>query len=153
MKLIWYIYDSKYGNNKFLAEKVKKRLEIKFEVKIGYAKTSKVQEVLKTHPFAIILGGPIRFGLPSFTMKRWIKKFAKYAFKANFYPEKAITYCTAFGDPEKGKIIQDLAIENKIAKVIDSHCAGLLVKDLKGPFKNGEIENFSNHVFNFLTIS
>lgn len=149
MKKLWMIYDTKYGNNAILAHAIKKQLEKDFEVRIGNAQETKPRIVVADRPYALIIGGPIRFGRPSLTINRWIKNFGKTLLKSNYCPEKAEIYCTAFGDPEKVSLIYNLARQKKIAKEIDPNSTALLVEELKGPFKNHEIQKFIDHILHF----
>lgn len=146
MKSIWIIYDTKYGNNKFLANSIQSQLQDKFSIKMGKISEVKPKTVIMDKPYGLIIGGPIRFGNPSLAIQRWIKKMGRELKKKTFCPEKADIYCTALGDVEKGNIINRLAVQYQIAKEINQESFGLLVEELKGPFKINEIKKYSEHL-------
>lgn len=149
MKKIWVIYDTKFGNNRILANEIKDQFDSSFEVHIGYVNAINPKKVLESHPFGLIIGGPIRFGNPSFALKRWINKFGKFCKKLKIRPVKVISYCTAFGDSEKGAIIHDLIRSQNIADQIKDGCTALMVEELKGSFKPSEIQHFIEDLQNF----
>jgi menaquinone-dependent protoporphyrinogen IX oxidase len=73
---IWIIYDSKYGNNKQIAEALGTQFsDDGNDVKVHLAKTVKPKDVIDAD--MLIFGGPIRWGTTSFTMKGWMANFAK----------------------------------------------------------------------------
>lgn len=143
MRKIWIIYDTKYGNNVLLANNLKKMFQGVFLVKSGYAKKIKPKKVLEDHPYGLIIGGPIRFGNPSLTIKKWITDLGKRTQKIGFRPKKIALYCSALNDIDRGQGIFDLAADLSIAEEIYPKCMGLLVEDLKVPFKSEGMLDFT----------
>lgn len=74
---IWIIYDTKFGSNKRVATLVQELLASENEINISYAKDVSPKAVMKTHPQALIFGGPRRMGNISFTLRRWVERFSR----------------------------------------------------------------------------
>jgi len=73
---IWIIYDSKYGNNKQIADVLGTQFsEDGNEVHVHHAKTMKPINAIDAD--LLIFGGPLRWGMISSTMKGWMANFAK----------------------------------------------------------------------------
>jgi flavodoxin len=74
---VWLIYDSKFGNNKNIANKLASYFEDDNEVFVKYAKDISPKEVIKQGIDILLLGGPPRAGMISFTIKSWANKMIK----------------------------------------------------------------------------
>lgn len=72
---IWIIYDSKFGNNKQIAEALAALFKERNEVHVHHAKTVKAKDAIDADIF--LFGGPIRAGMVSFTIKGWVNKFSR----------------------------------------------------------------------------
>jgi menaquinone-dependent protoporphyrinogen IX oxidase len=73
---IWIVYDSKFGNNKQIAEVLGKQFsEDQNDVHVQYAKKVKPQEAIDAD--MLFFGGPIHLGAITFTAKGWVENFAK----------------------------------------------------------------------------
>lgn len=74
---IWIVYDSKYGNNKQIAEVLEGLFKEGNEVHVHHAKNVSPKEAIDSKPDILLFGGPIRAGMISFTTKGWVSKFAR----------------------------------------------------------------------------
>ena len=74
---IWIIYDSKFGSNKRVAALMQELLSPNHEVQVAYAKNVNPKAVLATNPDALLFGGPRRIGNISYTLRSWVKRYAK----------------------------------------------------------------------------
>ncbi|OLS12174.1 MAG: hypothetical protein RBG13Loki_4240 [Promethearchaeota archaeon CR_4] len=94
MKIL-IVYDTKYGNNKqiaeFIAEKLRNATD---EVRVHYAKDISHKQAFEFHPDIFLFGGPIRAGMVSFTIKRWASHFAGLLTKNGITLAKAAVWAT-----------------------------------------------------------
>ncbi len=74
---IWIIYDSKFGNNKRVAETLAEHFKDENNVQVRYAKNISPKKVIDAGVDILIFGGPLRAGMISFTMKSWANKLAR----------------------------------------------------------------------------
>ncbi len=73
---IWIVYDSKYGNNKQIAEVIGKQFsEDGNDVHVHYAKIVKPQDAIDAD--MLLFGGPIHLGAITSTAKGWMEKYTK----------------------------------------------------------------------------
>jgi menaquinone-dependent protoporphyrinogen IX oxidase len=73
---IWIIYDSKFGNNKRVAEALAEEFKAGNVMQISHAKHISPKKVMEAGIDVFLFGGPLRAGNISFTMKRWAGKLA-----------------------------------------------------------------------------
>jgi menaquinone-dependent protoporphyrinogen IX oxidase len=78
---IWIVYDSKFGNNKKIAEALAEQLKNGNDVQVRYAKEITPKQVMENGIDVFLFGGPLRAGNISFTMKRWANTLSKLLFK------------------------------------------------------------------------
>nr|MDO8085816.1 hypothetical protein [Candidatus Sigynarchaeum springense] len=74
---VWIVYDSKYGNNKQVAEALAGLFKEGNEVHVHHAKDVSPKEVAESKPDILLFGGPPRAGMISFTVKGWAQKLAR----------------------------------------------------------------------------
>ncbi|TFH26122.1 MAG: hypothetical protein E4G98_07385 [Promethearchaeota archaeon] len=74
---IWIVYDSKFGSNIRIAALMQELLSPNHEVHVSYAKKISPKAVLATNPDALLFGGPRRIGKISYTLRSWVKRYAK----------------------------------------------------------------------------
>jgi len=89
---IWIIYDSKFGNNKRIAEALAEYFKAEHEVNVFYAKKISPKKVIEAGVDFLLCGGPLRAGMVAFTIKSWITKFTKIAQKQGINLEKAAVW-------------------------------------------------------------
>lgn len=94
MKIL-VVYDSKFGNNRqianFIADKLQKA---NHEVKVHHAKDLSPKAALTFQPEVFLFGGPIRMGMVSFTAKRWVSRFSSRLNKKGFKLNRAAVWAT-----------------------------------------------------------
>ncbi len=73
---IMIVYDSKYGNNKQVAEALAGYFNDGNIVHVHFAKEISPQAVIDGGVDVLLMGGPVHFGGPTSTMKKWTKKMA-----------------------------------------------------------------------------
>ncbi len=73
---VWIVYDSKYNNNKQIAEVLANLFKEGNEVHVHHAKDVSPKEAIESEPDILLFGGPLRAGMISFTAKGWLSKFA-----------------------------------------------------------------------------
>ncbi|MBD3350069.1 MAG: hypothetical protein GF364_01105 [Candidatus Lokiarchaeota archaeon] len=145
---IFIVYDSKFGNNKRIAERLSDYFKDDNEVRIEYAKEISPKELGAEDIDLLIFGGPLRMGNPSFTIRRWAKKVAKILKKQNkTLPKTAVWGSHARNDPDTPEkfswnaskekwnvILKQFPADNKPSDVI-----GFTVKPdtLAGPLEEG----------------
>lgn len=129
---VWIVYDSKFGNNKRIADLLATHLKDMNNVQVAYAKTISPQEVIDSGVDVFLFGGPLRAGNISFTMKRWALKFATILKKQNKMLKQAAVWGShGTNDPKtppnfswessklKWKAVLDLIpAEKKVSEVI-----------------------------------
>jgi len=71
---VWIVYDSKYGNNKLIAEALAAHFKEGNSVHVHYAKEISQKAVIDGGVDILMFGGPLRIGMLSFTMKRWANR-------------------------------------------------------------------------------
>ncbi|MBN2150603.1 MAG: hypothetical protein JW839_04055 [Candidatus Lokiarchaeota archaeon] len=74
---VWIVYDSKYGNNKQVAEALAGLFKEGNEVHVHHAKDISPKEAAESKPDIVLIGGPPRAGMISFTIKGWAQRFAR----------------------------------------------------------------------------
>lgn len=74
---IWIVYDSKFGNNKRIAEYLAELFKEGNDVRVFYAKKIAPRKILDEGIDMLLFGGPLRAGNISFTIKGWANKVAK----------------------------------------------------------------------------
>ena len=74
---IWIVYDSKFGNNKKVVQKMQELLGKNHEVHVNYAKEISPKNVLAASPEIFLFGGPRRIGKISKTLRKWVERFSK----------------------------------------------------------------------------
>lgn len=93
---IWIVYDSKFGNNKRVAEYMKQKLGSSNEVFVEYAKKVNPKQVVEDRPDILLIGGPIRAGKLSRTIRNWAQKFGGIAKKTGLDLKKLGVWETKF---------------------------------------------------------
>jgi menaquinone-dependent protoporphyrinogen IX oxidase len=94
MKIL-IVYDSKYGNNKQIAELIAEKMRnANNEVRVHYAKDITPKQALEFSPEIFLFGGPIRAGMVSFTIKRWTSRFSGLLAKKRITLAKAAVWAT-----------------------------------------------------------
>ena len=139
------IYDSKFGNNKQIADSIGTLFESGNQLEIGHAKDLSPESVIKSNPDLLIFGGPTRIGQISGVIKRWIKKFDNLQTENVSNLKKAAAFATHLPDynviPKWDEFLKTLHISELIyPEVLD-----ITVKDLKGPREmdaQNKIEDF-----------
>lgn len=68
---VWIVYDSKYGNNKRVAEAIASHFTGTGAVHVHPVREISHKTVNDGKVDVLILGGPVHFGAPSLTIRRW----------------------------------------------------------------------------------
>ncbi|HME54388.1 MAG TPA: hypothetical protein VKM55_19335 [Candidatus Lokiarchaeia archaeon] len=89
---IYIVYDSKFGNNKQVAEAIAALFNDGNEVHVHHAKTVKPKDAIDAD--MLIFGGPLRAGCISFTIKGWVTKFSKLQKTRHAKVNKVAAWCT-----------------------------------------------------------
>jgi menaquinone-dependent protoporphyrinogen IX oxidase len=74
---VWIVYDSKFNNNKQIAEVLAGLFKEGNAVHVHHAKDVSPKEAIDSEPDILLFGGPLRAGMISFTAKGWLSKFAR----------------------------------------------------------------------------
>ncbi len=91
------LYDSKFGNTKYLAEFMADEIQAAgHDVGLFGTKRSKPAEILAFQPKALLVGGPTHFGKPTRTLGKYIKKLGKQGEKSSI--RKAAVFNCYTGD-------------------------------------------------------
>ena len=130
------IYDSKFGNNKHIAESIGTLFESGNQIEVGHANDIRPESVVKDDPDLVIFGGPTRIGQISGKIKSWIKKFDNLQTKNKTNLKKAAAFATHLPDynviPKWDEFLKTLHISELVyPEVLD-----IIVMDLKGPREN-----------------
>ncbi len=112
---VWIIYDSKFGHCKKLAETLEAMLEGECDVSTGYAKKISPTDVMSDLPNAILVGGPIHFGVPSRVITSWVKCCYALTHQSGFQVEKTFAFTTWQFTPNCGMIWEQLLQKYPIA--------------------------------------
>ncbi|MEX2685006.1 MAG: flavodoxin family protein [Candidatus Sigynarchaeota archaeon] len=91
---VWIVYDSKYGNNKQIAEALAGLFKEGNEVHVHHAKDVSPKEAAESKPDILLFGGPPRAGMISFTIKGWARKFASALKSKGLQLKKAAVWGT-----------------------------------------------------------
>lgn len=139
------IYDTSYGNTKTIAETIAETLkEYGFEVHLSHVKN--VREIHAKHYDFLVLGSPTKIFNMTFTVRRFIngkikeeewkdKPFAAFDTELQGVIEKS-------GASAAEKIAKKLSEKGlkQVLPVLKTAVVGM-----KGPLKEGEIENTKNY--------
>ncbi|HMF31753.1 MAG TPA: hypothetical protein VKK79_10075 [Candidatus Lokiarchaeia archaeon] len=141
---IWILYDSKFGNNKMIAETLETAMKGENEVHVAYAKKISPKKVLADAPDALLFGGPLRAGMISFTIKGWATKMAKLLLGKGIKLQKVAAWGThGVNTPETPPKFAWEGIEPKwkalrdqvpAEKTVQELC-GIAVEGMKGPME------------------
>ena len=159
---IWIIYDSKFGNNKRIAEALGDQFHNGNHVEIHYAKDISPKKVAEEEIDLLMFGGPPRAGHIAFTIKSWVKKMAKNLTKQQKkVPKVAVwgSHSTTTPDtPPKfswdaikakwGVLLDNFPAVSKSAEVV---AFPVISATLEGPLEPGweqTVENFAHMVKN-----
>ncbi len=71
------VHDSKFGNGKFLAERMGEVFQDTMKVTISHVKEISPEEVLEKEPTILIIGTAVRMFILSWTSRRWVRKMKK----------------------------------------------------------------------------
>ena len=141
---IWVIYDSKYGNNELVAKAIEGALRGDPEVHLAPTKKVTPKKVMATSPDALFFGGPLRFTLVSFAIKRWVSKFAKLLTARGIKLKKVAAWGTHLRDlpnqlsrftwahivETQWRILRDLVpADDDVARIL-----GIVIENVKGPW-------------------
>lgn len=92
------MYDSKYGNNKLIAETLPGYFNDRNNIRVHYVKKLSQKTVIKEGIDILLIGGPTHLGAPSFTLKRWAKKMTNKLNQNGMQLKKAAIWATHLKD-------------------------------------------------------
>jgi flavodoxin len=143
---IWIIYDSRFGNNKQVAEAIGERLQQDNDVQVHHAKDVSAKQAIQDMPDILIFGGPIHAGMISFTAKTWVASFSRSLRRKGMMLKKVAAWGTHAANPPelKGRFSWS-SEEEKWKKLMDgvpaekemSGIQGLVVTGMPGPLEDG----------------
>lgn len=110
---IWIVYDSKFGNNKKVVQKMDELLNKNHEVHVNYAKKISPKKVLAASPDIFLFGGPRRVGKISKTLRKWVERFTNLLHANKIQLEKVGAWETRAEMNEEASQSES-AIERKI---------------------------------------
>ncbi len=139
MQKVWIVYDSKYGNCQKVAGAIGKLVEKDYEVHVEHAKRVKPERVVADQPAAVLIGGPIRATMPSFTIKGWAGNLGKALQKAGKRIPKALVFCTAGSTPQNAAKLKAVLEKSGQFDQIYPETFGILVAGMQGPIKPEEL--------------
>jgi menaquinone-dependent protoporphyrinogen IX oxidase len=141
---VWIVYDSKYNNNKQIAETLVSLFKDGNEVHVHHAKDVSPKEAAESKPDILLFGGPIRAGMISFTMTGWAGKFASALRSKGHNLKKVGVWGThAANDPETPPKMAWTSVEPKWKAVMAEVPAekampgvqGISVTGMEGPME------------------
>lgn len=152
-KKAYIIYDTKFGNNKIIADLIMKELSPEFECSIGKVNEIKVSELVKAKPDLVIIGGPVRAGRPSFALTGYIKSLGNKYKKQNCSAPHGAIYCTGAADPpgNAGLKLLNAAKKSGVWTDLLDEQPWFTMADINGPLKEGvdqEIIEFASKIKN-----
>ena len=110
---IWIVYDTKFGNNKKVVQKINELLGKNHEVHVNHAKEISPKKVLAASPEIFLFGGPRRVGRISNTLRKWVERFSKLLNANNFQLEKVGAWETR-AEMKEEDLKSESGIERKI---------------------------------------
>ncbi len=131
---VWIVYDSKYGNNKQVAEALVGHFKDENTVHVHFAKEISQQAVIDGGVDMVIMGGPVHFGGPTSTMKKWTKKMTDILNKKTLKVRKVAIWSTHMkNDPNQraGKCSWDVA-KAKWNVILDTFPAEKKATEIQG---------------------
>jgi menaquinone-dependent protoporphyrinogen IX oxidase len=141
---IWIVYDSKYGNNKQIAEALGGLFNEGNVVHVHHAKDITPKEAIEDQPDILLFGGPLRAGMISFTIKGWASKFAHLLKSKKLKLQKVAVWGThARNDPETPPKFSWANVEPKWKAAMDEVPAekampgvqGINIDGMEGPME------------------
>ncbi len=160
MKIL-IVYDSKYGNNKQIAELMAQKLQdANNAVKVAYAKDISKKEALTFQPDIFLFGGPIRAGMIAYTIKSWVAGFSSRLQRKGMKLNKTAVWAThAINTPDTAERFAWKNVAPKWEKLLANVPAArtlpgitdVSVEGMEGPMEPGwqaKIEEFVEKVMN-----
>ena len=128
---IWILYDSKYGNNKLIAETLAGYFNDGNNIQVHYVKKLSQKTVIEGGVDILLIGGPTHLGAPSFTLKRWAKRMTNKLIQNRMQLKKAVIWATHLKDKPNSlakfswndvelkwkRILNNIPAEKKIDKI------------------------------------
>lgn len=128
---IWIVFDSKFGNNRKVAEHLRRLLAEHHDVRCNYVKEVSPKEVLAFSPDVFLFGGPRHIGKISWTLRHWIGGFIKRV-KAQKVQFQRVAAWETRGEMKAEDMQNATGIEKKIydanLKIVDTWAA--LVREI-----------------------
>jgi len=82
---VFVVYDTKYGNTRFVAEKIAEGLREVDGIEVAISDVKEVNLKSVADFDAILIGAPNHWGGPSWTIKKFIDKLGKLDLKARWF--------------------------------------------------------------------
>jgi len=128
---IWILYDSKYGNNKLIAETLAGYFNDGNNIQVHYVKKLSQKAVIEEGIDILLIGGPTHLGAPSLTLKHWAKRMTNKLIQNGIQLKKAAIWATHLKEkpntPEKfswnatelkwKRILNNIPTEKKINEI------------------------------------
>jgi flavodoxin len=153
MKIL-IIYDSKYGNTKFVAENILEGLKKVEGIGVEIKSVKEVDSDRVGNYDVLIIGAPNHMASPSRTMKKFVTKLAELDLKAK---EVAVfgTYSGRIRTVDRAvKKLEELVKKNLPKLKLLSPSLSVRVKGVTGPVAKGELikcQEFGNRIANQIT--
>ncbi len=96
---VWIVYDSKFGNNKQVAESLAGQFKDGNSVHVHYAKKISPEAVINGGVDLLLVGGPLHFGAPTSTIKRWANRMVETLNQKAMKMKKVAIWSTHMKEP------------------------------------------------------
>ena len=152
MKIL-IIYDTKFGNNNTVANKVQDLLKDQHEIYVYSVKGISPKNAVKLSPDAFIFGGPRRMGKIKKSIRKWVDKFQKTLEKENYTLQKVAAWETRMKEQKEMETDFEKKIFEKNEKIWTDLVNGFHASELslqrlgvgivleeEGSLKSGKLE-------------
>jgi len=130
---IGIVYDSKYGNNKVIAEALASYFKDGNNIQLYYAKKLSQKALIEGGIDMLVLGGPIHLGAPSITMKRWANRMANMLNQKGIQLKKIAIWGTHLKDKPNTPVKYSWdGVKQKWKKILDKFPAEKKVNEIQG---------------------
>jgi len=133
-----FVYHSRYGNTKTVAELIAEGLKVKENIQISIEHVNDV-DLTKTDIYDLLLiGSPINLGGPDRSIKKFIKNLSKASFKGTLYA----VFDTYLNEKDRQKAVNKMEklINKKIPDVkMVSPGLSIKVSEIEGPIVEEEL--------------
>ncbi len=150
---IFVVYDSSFSTNEKIAHQIGQKLGETHETTVRHIHNIKPSDLIKENVDVLIVGGPIRMGNLSISLKSWIHTLSiKLQTRSKKIPFVAF-FTTHMIDRQYREKWMDLYNDHQFAEKLYPELLSLRVKEMKGPLLDSEppkIDAFLEKIQTFL---